>query len=357
MSSVERLGWNPARDAEFQPFKASGLVPGRVSLEHNHVYRVLTESGEVLAEASGRIKYLASGRRELPSVGDWVAVRLGAEGYRSTIRAILKRDSWFSRKAAGRGTQEQVIAANIDVVLLVFGLDKPVNSRAIERYLVVASRSGARPVVVLNKSDVVADAAGAVAEASAVSGDVPVHAVSTVAAPGVAALEPYLVEGQTLALLGPSGVGKSSIVNRLIGEDLLATGEVRDWDQRGRHTSVHRQLVVRSAGGLIVDTPGMRELQLWDSDEQLGETFSEIAGLAAGCRFRDCQHDKEPGCAVKSAVASGALDAERYESYLKLRREQDAMEKLRDERALLENKRLTRIQMKALRAMQKARGR
>jgi ribosome biogenesis GTPase len=286
-----------------------------------------------------------------------VAVRLGAKGHRSTIRAILKRKSWFSRKAAGRGTEEQVIAANIDVVLLVFGLDKPVNARAIERYLVVASRSGARPVVVLNKSDVVADVAGAVAEASAASGDVPVHAVSSVAAPGVAALERYLVEGQTLALLGPSGVGKSSIVNRLIGEDLLATGEVREWDQRGRHTSVHRQLVVRSAGGLIVDTPGMRELQLWDSDEHFGETFAEVAQLAAGCRFRDCRHDKEPGCAVKEAVATGALDSERYESYLKLRHEQDAMEKLRDARALLENKRLTKIQMKALKAMQKARGR
>lgn len=357
MPAIDRLGWNQARDAEFEPFRASGLVPGRVALEHNHVYRVLTEAGEVLAEAAGRIKHLASGRRELPAVGDWVALRPGPEGHRSTIRSIMKRHSWFSRKAAGRSTEEQVIAANIDVVFVVFGLDKPVNARAIERYLVVANRSGATPVVVLNKADVIADPAAAVAEAAAIAGGVAVHAVSTRAAPGVAALNQYLVEGQTLALLGPSGAGKSSIVNRLVGEDLLDTGEVREWDQRGRHTSVHRQLVVREAGGLIVDTPGMRELQLWDSDDELGETFGEIAALSGECRFRDCQHDREPGCAVKAAVASGALDAERYESYLKLRREQAATEKLRDERALLEEKRQAKIQQKAIKAMQRSRGR
>lgn len=357
MAALASLGWDRTRDAEFEPFLAKGLVPGRVSLEHNHVYRVLTADDEVLAEATGRIKYLATGRQELPAVGDWVAVRVGSAGARSTITAILKRRSCFSRKAAGRGTEEQVIAANVDVVLLVFALDKPVNARAIERYLLVASRSGAQSVVVLNKCDLSDGVAEAVAEASAVSGDAPVHPVSTVTPDGVAVLLQYLGEGRTLALLGPSGVGKSTIVNHLVGEDVLRTAEVRDWDQRGRHTSVHRQLVVRPAGGLIVDTPGMRELQLWDNEDEPGETFAEIEALAGGCRFRDCEHDSEPGCAVKAAVDVGSLSAGRYASYLKLHHERIAMEKLRDERALLEQKRQAKVLNKALKSMQKDRDR
>jgi ribosome biogenesis GTPase len=212
-------------------------------------------------------------------------------------------------------------------------------------------------VVVLNKADLVASADQAVGEASAVAGGLPVHAVSAKSASGVSAVETYLAPGQTLALLGPSGVGKSSIVNRLVGAEVLPTGEVRDWDRRGRHTSVHRQLVMRAAGGLIVDTPGMRELQLWDSSDEIGGVFGEIAELAGQCRFRDCQHDAEPGCAVKAAVADGRVDAERYESYLKLSHEQAAMERMRDERALRDQKRQAKIQGKALKSMQKSRGR
>jgi len=355
MPTLDSLGWDAGRLEEFAPFHAKGLVPGRVSLEHNHVYRVLTDADEVLAEAAGRIKYLATGRKELPAVGDWVALRLGGAGERARIAAILGRRTWFSRKAAGRETEEQVLAANVDVVLVVFGLDKPVNARAIERYLAVARQSGARPVVVLNKCELAADTA--VGEATLAAGDAPVHAVSVKAAPGVESLEVYLAPGRTLALLGPSGVGKSSIVNRLIGDEVLPTGEVRSWDQRGRHTSVHRQLVVRPGGGTIVDTPGMRELQFWDTDEDLAGTFGEVVSLAGECRFRDCQHDSEPGCAVKTAVAAGRIDGDRYESFLKLRREQAAIEALRDERALRDQKREAKAGQKALRALYKERNR
>jgi ribosome biogenesis GTPase len=357
MPQLEGLGWDRGRDAEFAPHRAAGLVPGRVSLEHNHVYRVLTADGELLAETSGRIKHQAGGQSELPVVGDWVALRTGGAGARATVAAILPRRSWFSRRAAGRETEEQVIAANVDGVLLVFGLDKPVNARAIERYLTLARRSGAHPVIVLNKSDVADDLAAVIAEAVAVAGGAPVHAVSTRAEPGIGVLDAYVSAGKTLALLGPSGAGKSSIVNRLVGEERLPTGEVREWDRRGRHTSVHRELVQRAAGGLIIDTPGMRELQLWEAGDDLDTTFDEIAALAGECKFRDCRHDAEPGCAVKEAVAAGRVDAARYENFLKLSREHEATEKLRDERALREQNRQGKIGSKALKSLQKERDR
>ena len=355
---LEPLGWTPALD-EAWATQPEGLVPGRVSLEHNHVYRVMTAEGEWLAETAGKIKFEAEGRHELPGVGDWVGVRPdeGGSGHgegRALIRAILPRRSWFSRKAAGRGTTEQVLAANVDVVFLTFGLDVHVKERAIERYLVVARRSGARPVIVLNKADVSPDLDADVSEAVAVAGGAPVHAVRAKEPGGVAPLEAYLGRGVTLAFLGPSGAGKSSITNALIGRELLATGEVRDWDGRGRHTSVHRELVVRERGGLIIDTPGMRELQLWGADDVV-DTFADIAALAEGCKFRDCQHDREPGCAVKRAVEDGALDAGRYAGFLKLQAEQAALERLVDERALIDAKRQGKIGSKALKSHYKLR--
>lgn len=354
--SLLPLGWDDRREAEFEPYRADGLEPGRVSLEHNHVYRVITARGEGLAEAAGRIKYLASGRNELPAVGDWVAVRPNPGG-RDVIRAILPRRTWFSRKAAGRETEEQVIAANVDTLLIVFAIDIHVKPRAIERYLALAKRAGVRPVIVLNKSDLAEDVAADVADAVTVAGDVPVHAVSAKDEDSLAALKVYLQPGQTLALLGPSGVGKSTIVNRVLGGDVLATGAVREWDARGRHTSVHRQMLVSPGGGLIIDTPGMRELRLWDGDESLDETFADVMALAPECRFRDCRHEREPGCAVKAAVEQGDLPAERYESFIKLRSEQESLERQRDERSQLDAKRDARIGSKALKAMQKQRGR
>jgi ribosome biogenesis GTPase len=352
------LGWTPQRAAEFSPHAEAGLVPGRVRLEHNHVYRVLGEQKEWLAETAGRIKYQATGRSELPAVGDWVALRPDSSDGRALIRAILPRRTWFSRRAAGRRTDEQVVAANIDTVLVVFGLDRPVNRNAIERYLVVASRSGADPVVVLNKADLATDLDAELSAARSAARDVPVLAVSATAAPGVGALEPLLATGRTLALLGPSGAGKSSIVNQLLGSEMLPTGEVRDWDSRGRHTSVHRQLVIRAAGGLIVDTPGMRELRLWDDEAPVQTSFDDIEELSAGCRFRDCRHESEPGCAVKAAIDSGSLDAERYESFLKLQREQADLEQQRTERAQIDaGKRSQKIGSKAAKAFYKLRGR
>lgn len=340
----------------FAPHAAAGLLPGRVVLEHNHVFRVVTRDGELLAESAGRMKHRAEGRQALPVVGDWVAVRVDPGG-RSQIREVLPRQSRFSRKAAGRETEEQVVATNIDTILIVFGLDLPVNSNAIERYLVVARHGGAEPIIVLNKSDLIErpeELEAEVALARAAAGEATVIVLSTRTGAGLAAIESYLRPGKTMALIGPSGAGKSSLVNALIGRELLATGEVRDWDARGRHTSVHRQLVVRDKGGLVIDTPGMRELQLWDTDA-VAETFGDIDAVAVDCRFRDCRHDTEPGCAVKKAVEAGSLDAGRFESFRKLQAEQDAIEKKRDERLLAEDKRHAKAQHRSLRAFQKSR--
>jgi ribosome biogenesis GTPase len=272
---------------------------------------------------------------------------------RAQIVHVLPRRTWFSRKSAGRETTEQVVAANVDHVFLVFGLDLGVNVRAIERYLVVARRSRVGPVVVLNKMDVVADVAACLDEALASADGAPVVAVSAVRAIGMERLESFLAPGKTVALLGPSGGGKSSLVNRLVGRQDLPTGGVREWDARGRHTSVHRQLVVRERGGLIIDTPGMRELQLWESDA-VDDAFGDVADLAAACRFRDCRHDKEPGCAVKAGVDAGLISPARHESFLKLQAEREDVERKRDERALAEAKRLGRAGAKAMRSFQNA---
>ncbi len=354
---LERLGWDEAWARAWHALDIPGCLPGRVSLEHNHVFRVFTAEGEWLAETSGRLKHRAAGRHALPAVGDWVAARPDPGGGRALIRAVLPRRSSFSRKAAGRGTEEQVVAANIDTVLVVFGLDKPVNARAIERYLTVAERGGAVPVVVLTKVDLVDDLSGALETARAVSGGTTVLAASARDGTGLPSIEALLAPGRTMALMGPSGAGKSSLVNRLVGRELLPTGEVRSWDARGRHTSVHRQLVLREAGGLIIDTPGMRELQLWDTSGPVADSFADIAEAAGECRFRDCRHDREPGCAVKAAVAEGRIPADRYEGYLKLQLEHESLVERRDERGLIDSRKEGRVLGKALKAMQKQRGR
>jgi ribosome biogenesis GTPase len=235
---------------------------------------------------------------------------------------VLERKSRFVRKVAGSVVAEQVVAANVDVVLLVAGLDGDFNPRRLERYLVLAHDSGARPVIVLSKADLAEDLAGAIEAARSVGGpDVPVHAVSAPRDEGYDALAEYLEPGRTVALLGSSGVGKSTIVNRLAGEELQRTQEVRATDGRGRHTTTHRQLILLPAGGLLMDTPGMRELQLWDVDEGVEETFADVEELAASCRFPNCEHDSEPGCAVRAAIAEGRLTSERLASYQKLVRE------------------------------------
>lgn len=356
--TLEDAGWRPDLAEAFTPHAADGLQPARVALELNHIYRLWTAEGEVLAEATGRLRHEASGRHELPAVGDWVAYRPDPHQSRARIEAVLPRSSVFTRKVAGSETKQQVVAANIDTVLLVTALDRDFNPRRVERYLLLAAQSGARAVIILNKTDIAGPhVAEAVATIREIAGGVAVHAISAKARAGLDALAPYLGPGQTVALLGSSGVGKSSIINALAGEDVLRTQTVRESDSRGRHTSTHRQMVRLPGGALLIDTPGMRELQLWDVGESLNQAFDDIDALAGDCRFRDCRHKTEPGCAVKAAVASGALPGDRHESFLKLQAEREAFEARHDERALIEQKRRSKVMGRALRSRLKEKGR
>jgi len=294
---------------------------------------IYTEHGELRAELAGRLRH----GDEHPAVGDWVAVALRPSEGRATIHAVLPRRSAFTRKVAWAETKPQVVAANVDVVFVVCGLDANYNVRRIERYLTLAWESGAQPVVLLTKADLCDDVDPRVYEVESIAFGVPVHAVSAPHGDGLETVRSYVPAGRTAALLGSSGVGKSTLVNALVGEELLATQGLRD-DGRGRHTTSHRQLVPLPEGGLVLDTPGMRELQLWDADEGMQAAFADVDALAAQCRFADCAHREEPGCAVRAALAGGTLDVERFESWGKLQRELERLARKQDARARSESR-------------------
>jgi len=347
---LEELGWDDERTREMEPW-AGKLAhhPGRVLIGFNYLYRVAIPSGEIDAVLAGRLKHHAVRRGELPAVGDWVIVRRRPEEDRGAIVAVLPRRSRFSRRMAGNVTDEQVVAANVDVIFIVMGLDDDFSIRRLERYLLMARESGAAPVVLLTKPDLGADLGAAVAEVQAAAGDVPVHAVSPKYGQGIEQVAQYVQPGKTAALLGSSGVGKSTIINRLVGSDVRKTREVRESDSKGRHTTTHRELVVLPNGGLVIDTPGMRELQLWEAGESVRDTFEDVEALAADCHFSDCRHRDEPRCAVKAAVDEGRLAPERLASYLQLQEELAFLARQQDERAQIEEKRRGRIGARALR--------
>jgi ribosome biogenesis GTPase len=272
-------------------------------------------------------------------VGDWVALQLHNQNTEATIHHLLPRRSQFARKAAGHQTMAQVVAANVDTLFLMAGLDGDFNPRRIERYLVMAWESGANPVIVLNKADLCPNLEDKLALLEPVALGVPVHPVSAVSGEGLGALAVYLQPGQTVALVGSSGVGKSTLTNYLLGTQQQATQTVRADDSKGRHTTSHRQLLLLPSGALLIDTPGMRELQLWSTADGLDDTFSDVEELASQCKFRDCQHQSEPGCAVLAAIAAGHLDPQRLRSYQKLQKEQQWLEQRQDQRASLNTKR------------------
>jgi len=294
----------------------------------------------VSAEMSGRLRHEALSALDLPAVGDWVALRVEPGAERGTIHAVLPRRTVFVRKAASnqhRGAVEQVVAANVDIVFVVSSLVDDLSARRLERYLVLAWESGARPVIVLTKADLCNDLAAALAEVETVALGVPVHVVSNLTGEGLDELRPYFADNGTVAALGSSGVGKSSLINRLAGSDLQEVKEVRS-DGRGRHTTTRRELIRVPGGGLFLDTPGMRELQLWEAEGGIEDAFEDVGALAGRCRFSDCAHLTEPGCAVLAAIESGSLDPERLESYRKLQRELERLELRLDSRAQAERR-------------------
>ncbi len=344
--NVTDLGWNGFFEQHFEPFRNQGLVPARVAQEHRHRYVVYCEKGQMQAEVSGKFRHEAGSREGFPAVGDWVAVSTRPAEPKAIINAILPRRSCFSRKAVlsggmpdtGGRTEQQVLAANLDVVFLVSGLDGEFNLRRIERYLSVAWESGTTPVVMLNKADACDDVERHVREAASIAPGVPVHTISAAKNQGLEVFQQYLSSGKTGAFLGSSGVGKSTIINALLGAERLRVTPVRDYDRKGRHTTSGRELFVLPSGGMVIDTPGMRELAMWNDQDGLSRTFDDVEELARGCRFRNCKHQGEPGCAVEQAMDEGLLDAKRLHNYLKLKKELAHLAVRKAQRARLNSK-------------------
>jgi ribosome biogenesis GTPase len=353
--ALVRLGWS----SYFQGFVGTegDCEPARVIAPHGGLLEVATASGELLASLSGKLRLAADGGEGLrPAVGDWVILDARPAEGTATIRSILPRRTKLSRKSPGRAAAEQVLAANVDTAFLVTAMTRDLQPRRLERYLAVASEGGVAPVVVLTKSDLHEDAEAIREAIQAVAAGAPVHAVSSLTGAGLAALDAYFEGNRTVVLLGSSGVGKSTLINRFLDRETQAVQGLRE-DGKGRHTTTHRELFVRPGGGLVIDTPGMRELGLWDAGEGLGDLFGDLEEIAARCRFRDCSHAGEPGCAVEEARRAGVIEAGRVESFQKLRREAAHMERQRDERAKAEAKRHDKQLSRAQNALFRKRGR
>jgi ribosome biogenesis GTPase / thiamine phosphate phosphatase len=350
--TLEDLGWTADLAEALASQARAGLIPGRVAAQHGPFLTVFTARAPLHATVAGRLKHRAASAADLPAVGDWVALAERSGEDAGTVHAVLPRKSSFGRKVAGRVTDEQIVAANVDKVFVVSSLNSELNLRRIERYLTLAWDGGAQPVVALTKADLCNHVPEAVMEVEEVALGVPVLAVSAVTGSGMAALEAHVGRGCTVAMLGSSGVGKSTLINHMMGRDVQTVRAIRD-DDRGRHTTSHRELLVLPRGGIVIDTPGMREIQLWDAPEGMRDAFADVDSLASQCRFGDCSHTSEPGCAVKEAVAGGTLSDERYASYAKLQRELAHLARKRDARLAAETARRWKIINKEMRRSRK----
>ena len=354
MTILNDYGWNKTHEANWEELKADlknkNCVPGRVTLEHKRMYRVVTAKGEWLSVCSGSFEHEAIDRRDFPAVGDWIAVEKMPGEERGIIHALLPRTSLFSRKVAGLAITEQIIAVNIDIVFLVMSMNEDFNARRLERYLVAAYDSGANPIVVLTKKDTCDNPTYYIEEAQNIAFGADVFAVSNVTGEGISVLTSLLAGGKTAALLGSSGVGKSSLINVITGEQTMAVQDIREDDKKGRHTTTHRELIKIPTGGVLIDTPGMREFQLWENNESLDSSFKDVEEFSSACKFNNCQHNNEPGCAVQEALNTGALSADRYESYLKLKKELAFLERKMDRTAQAQERNKWKNITKSMRA-------
>ena len=338
MEALKRWGWNEDWASRFTSYATAGCLPGRISVEHRGLFRFHGPLGAGVAAVSGRLRHLATGRADFPAVGDWVALNALAKSGPAVIEDVLERTNKLSRKSAGESGEEQLLAANLDVLFLVTSLNLDLNPSRLERFLAAAALPQCQPVLLLTKSDLCDSPAVAVSDLRARLGELPVFAVSALTGDGLDALALYLSDGRTAAMLGSSGVGKSTLINRLLGQDRQPVSPVRAEDDRGRHTTTRRELVALPSGGLLIDSPGIRELQLWAEGADVDAAFDDVVRLAERCPFTDCSHVHEPRCAVLQAVADGRLNQARYDSFLKLRRELAYEESRTDGRAARERK-------------------
>jgi ribosome biogenesis GTPase len=338
LDKLKLYGWNDFFEAYFNEYAGNGLSAARVAVENRNNYELYSELGELIAEKSGKFFYNAQSADELPAVGDWVVAMPIQKEAKAVISAVLPRKTKFSRKKAGAVTEEQIVAANIDNAFIVSSLNQELNFRRMERYLALAWDNDVKPVIVLSKADVCDDVYAKLVETQNNITGTDVHVVSAMKNAGIDELFKYFEGNKTIAVIGSSGVGKSTLINSLLHWKKMKVSEISLYKDKGRHTTTHRELTLVPGGGLIIDTPGMREIQLWEGGEGLSELFEDIERLALDCKFSDCRHESEPGCAVKEAIKNGTLDAKRFKSFRKLQNEINYFERKQNIKAQLEEK-------------------
>jgi ribosome biogenesis GTPase len=346
--TLKKYGWDEFFSKQFEPFSSNGYTPCRVAVQNKTNYLLYTHLGEFTGEISGRFLFEAETKGDFPAVGDWVAARLIEDEKKAIIDIVLNRKNKFSRKSAGVKTEEQVIASNIDVLFIMSSLNLDLKTSRIERYLTLAYENDVEPVIILSKSDLCCNVLPLLNSVRQVSGKVPVHVISSIKHTGIAELKNYFTGYKTAAIAGSSGVGKTTLINELNLNAGLNVKEITGYKDRGVHTTTRREMILLPSGGIIIDTPGLRELQLWGGDEGLKSEFMDIEELARQCKFSDCSHQNEPGCAVKQALKEGSLSYQRYKSYKKLQREVNYFEKRAEiNNVLLEKRRWKKIALQA----------
>jgi ribosome biogenesis GTPase len=359
MISLEHLGYDSFVAQHATAILEKGWALARVTQEHRGSYNIRTDMVELPAEVAGRMMFQAASRIDYPAIGDWVVVELYNDNRRAVIRSVLPRRTTLVRKAIGKNTEQQIIATNVDIVFIVQALDQNFNLSRIERYLVVARESGATPILVCSKKDCCsADFVEQIKkETQTLANGMSVVLYDIHNAEEIASIGAFIHIGQTCCFIGPSGAGKTTLINKLVGHEVLATGEVREFDAKGRHTTTARQLIVMEHGGMLIDTPGIRELGVWSSATGIDETFDDIQELASQCRFRDCTHTHEPHCAVQQAIENKTLSAERFDSFLKLQHETEHVEAKKSRATATEKKERDKQRSKAIKQYFKHKGR